>query len=263
MTNATADAPVRANKAAQKAKASPCPAVMPLKPAALAPAQAAPQPKKDGLTADEQLVATTLRQQLMAIYGANHADLHADSSELLHAAADALSESREAFVSLYRARCLIAGAIAVERAASSGSTSIPHLQAVHQTLDSACLSYNVDMEPSESMAEGIRAGMRQLRDQPTPQVRPVEPGDTPYSERQLRSVLEHVAGTALTLDRVLMSAGTAEEGWDTNVLIDAAQQLSRQLGAMADSAIGGQVYGTSETWLYGPGFADLGKAGAA
>jgi hypothetical protein len=200
----------------------------------------------------------------MAIYDTNHADLHADSSELLHAAAEALSEPREAFVSLYRARCLIAGALAVERASSSeGASSILHLQGVHQTLDSACLSYNVDMEPSESMAEGIRAGMRQQRAQPTPPLRRDEPVDSPYSERQLRSVLEHVAGTALTLDRVLMSAGTAEEGWETNVLIDAAQLLARQMGAMADSAIGGQIYGTSETWLYGPNFADLGKAGAA
>lgn len=254
MANATADAPVRANKATPKAKA------VPLPPAAAPLAQA--QHQGEGPTADERLVAATLRQQVMAIYDTNHADLHADSSELLHAAAEALSEPREAFVSLYRARCLIAGAIAVERAASSGSTSIPHLQAVHQTLDSACLSYNVDMEPAESMAEGIRAGMRQ-RAQPTLPAHRVEPGDSPYSERQLRSVLEHVADTALTLDRVLMAAGAAEKDWDTNVLIDAAQHLSRQLGAMADSAIGGQIYGTSETWLYGPNFADLGKAGAA
>lgn len=255
---------VGATKATPKAKASPSPAAVPQKPAAPAPAEAMSQPTQDALTADEHLVATTLREQVMAIYDTNHADLHADSSELLHAAAEALSEPREAFVSLYRARCLVAGAIAVERASSSeGASSIFHLQGVHQTLDSACLSYNVDMEPSESMAEGIRAGMRQQRAQSTSQARRVEPGCSPYSEPQLRSVLEHVADTALTLDRVLMAAGAAEEGWDTNVLIDAAQHLSRQLGAMADSAIGGQIYGTSEKWLYGPNFADLGKAGAA
>ena len=246
---------VGATKATPKAKAAPLP------PPAAPLAQA--QHQGEGLTADERLVAATLREQVIAIYDTNHADLHADSSELLHAAAEALSEPREAFVSLYRARCLIAGAIAVERARGlEGASSILHLQGVHQTLDSACLSYNVDMEPSESLAEGIRAGMRQ-RAQSTPQVRRDEPGDSPYSEPQLRSVLEHVAGAALTLDRVLMAAGTAEEGWDTNVLIDAAQLLARQMGAMADSAIGGQIYGTSETWLYGPNFADLGKAGAA
>lgn len=256
MTNATAVAPMRTNKAAPKIKALPSTAPAPL------PAQA--QHQDDGPTADELLVAATLREQVQAIYNAHHAELCADGSELLHASADALDAPREAFVALYRARCLVAGAIAVERASNADSASIPHLVAVHQTLDSACLSYNVEMEPSESMAEGIRAGQRQFRDRPSPPIRRVgDPANGPYNELQLRSVLEHVAGVALTLDRVLMSAGTAEEGWDTNVLIDAAQHLARQVGAMADSAIGGQIYGTSETWLYGPNFAAEGKAGAA
>ena len=254
MANATADAPVRANKATPKAKA------VPLPPAAAPLAQA--QHQDDGPSADERLVAATLREQVMAIYDAHWKTLRTSSSELLIVAAEVLDAPTGGIATVHRAAQLLAGAIAVERAEVSGSNAIPLLEAVHQTLDSACLSYNVDMEPAESMAEGIRAGMRQ-RAQPTLPAHRVEPGDSPYSERQLRSVLEHVADTALTLDRVLMAAGAAEEDWDTNVLIDAAQHLSRQLGAMADSAIGGQIYGTSETWLYGPNFADLGKAGAA
>ena len=247
---------VGATKATPKAKAAPLP------PPAAPLAQA--QHQGEGPTADERLVATTLREQVIAIYDTNHADLHADSSELLHAAAEALSEPREAFVSLYRARCLIAGAIAVERARGlEGASSILHLQGVHQTLDSACLSYNVDMEPAESLAEGIRAGMRQQFAQPMPPLRRVKLGDSPYSEPQLRSVLSEIASVALSLDRVLLIAQNAQEDSDVTALIDTAEILVRQLGGMADGAIGGDVYGTQDKWTYGPNFADLGKAGAA
>lgn len=265
MANATADAPVRANKAAPKAKASPSPAAVLQKPTAPAPVEVAPQATQGGLTTDEQLVATTLRQQLMAICGTNKADLHGNSVELVHAAAEALDAPPEAFVALYRARCLVAGAIAVEQTQGSlHEVSILHLQAVHQSLDSACLSYNVEMEPSESMAEGIRAGMRQQVAQPAQPIRRAgEASNASYTTQQFRSILTEIASVALSLDRVLMIAQQAEEGYDTNVLLDTAEVLARQLGGMADSAIGGQIYGTFETWHYGPNFADPGKAGAA
>lgn len=112
----------------------------------------------------------------------------------------------------------------------------------------------------------VEAGARQFRDRPSPPIRRTEgpaDGHGPYNHAQLRSIITGIAGVAYTLDRVLMSAQVAENDWDISVLIDTAQLLARQLGGMADSAVGGQIYGTHDTWNYGPNFAALGKAGAA
>ena len=257
MANATADAPVRANKAPARAKAAPSPA-----PAA---PPAASQHQGDGPTADEQLVAATLQQQLMAIYEANNIDLQSDSSELIHAAAEALDKFEGgAYVALYRAAALTAGAVAVERAAAPGTAQVEQIEAIRQSLETASLTYNLSMEPGESMAEGIRAGQRQFRERPTPPIRRLEEAENGrYNVQQLRSVLSAVAGVAVTLDQVLMNAQASEEGWDTAVLIDAAQALARHLGGMADSAVGGVVLGSHDRWNYGPNFAQEGKAGAA
>lgn len=256
MSDVIAKAPVRANKAAPKAKAAPLP------PPAAPLAQ--DQHQDDGPTVDERLVAATLREQVMAIYGANHVDLHGDSAELLHAAAEELEkQDGGGYVTLYRAAAMLAGAIAVERAASPGGIWIATMDKVHKSLETASFLYDVTLEPGEAMAEGIRAGMRQQFAQPMSPLRRVKLGDSPYSEPQLRSVLSEIASVALSLDRVLLIAQNAQEDSDVTALIDTAEILVRQLGGMADGAIGGDVYGTQDKWTYGPNFADLGKAGAA
>lgn len=251
---------VGATKATPKAKAIPSPA-----PAAAAPASAQPLAQTDGPTADEQLVASTLRQQLMTIYEANGIDLHSDCSELVHAAAEALENFKDgAYVALYRAAALVAGAVAVERAANPEGTPIAHMEAIRQSLETASMTYDLSMEPGEVMAAGIRAGQRQFRDRPSPPMRRAgDPAEGPYTVRQLRSILTVVASVAATLDQVLMSAQTSESDWNTNVLIDSAQVLARHLGGMADNAVGGTVLGDHDRWNYGPNFAQEGKAGAA
>lgn len=112
----------------------------------------------------------------------------------------------------------------------------------------------------------VEAGARQFRDRPSPPIRRADgptDGKGPYNHAQLCAIITGIAEVALTLDRVLMSAQVTEDSWDKSVLIDTAQLLARQLGGMADSAVGGEMYGTHDVWNYGPNFAALGKAGAA
>ncbi|MBV7428088.1 MULTISPECIES: hypothetical protein [unclassified Acidovorax] len=262
MSDVIAKAPPRANKATPKAKAVPSPAPAP---AVAAPAPAQPSAQDEGPTVDEQLVAATLRQQLMAIYHAPGNDLHSDSSELVHAAAEALANlSGGAYVALYRACALVGGAVAVERTASPESAAVAQLQAVRQSLDTASISYNCEMERGEEMAEGIRAGQRQFRDRPTPPIQRVEAASRgPYSQTQLFTVLTEVASVALTLSDVLALAGQSKDEWHMRTLIDSANVHARLLGAMADTASGCNMRGDHDAWIYGPNFANEGKAGAA
>lgn len=84
-----------------------------------------------------------------------------------------------------------------------------------------------------------------------------------YTHAQLKAVLEFVAGTAHTLNNILMMAQTCEEQWECSRLVDAAQALAQHIGSAADMATGNMVIGDFARWNYGPIFADLGKAGAA
>lgn len=152
MLNATAEAPVRANKAPPKTKAAPFPAL----------ASVAPEDKGAKPTSDEQFVAATLRDQVVAIYETRCDDLRGDGIELLHAAAEELEELPQgAYAGLYRACSFVAGAIALERESSPPGAAITQLEAVLQSLDTASAGYNVEMEPYEAMAAGIRAGQHQ------------------------------------------------------------------------------------------------------
>lgn len=84
-----------------------------------------------------------------------------------------------------------------------------------------------------------------------------------FTHAQLKAVLEFVAGTAHTLNNILMMAQTCEEQWECSRLVDAAQALAQHIGSAADMATGNMVIGDFARWNYGPIFADLGKAGAA
>ena len=169
MLNATAEAPSRATKATPRTKAAPFPAL----------ASVAPEDKGAKPTSDEQFVAATLREQVVAICETRWDDLRGESIEVLHAAAEALEKlPHGAYKGLYRACSLVASALAVERESTPPGAAIPQLEAVYLSLDTASLGYNVEMEPHEAMAAGIRAGLRQFQDRPTSPIRRVETGQT-------------------------------------------------------------------------------------
>ncbi|MBV7460637.1 MULTISPECIES: hypothetical protein [unclassified Acidovorax] len=256
MSNATAVAPERATKATSRAKTklAPAPVIAPAAPATRA------------ITEDESLVVQTMAEQLQAIYDMHNEQMSINGSELLQAAADDLVSLPNCDSALYRAVAMVYGAIAVERAERPGSPAIAPLLVVHQSLRTASHGYGLEQDGCEAMAEGIRAGLRQFQERPTPPIRRADgptDGQGPYNHAQLCAIITGIAEVALTLDRVLMSAQVTEDSWDKSVLIDTAQLFARQLGGMADSAVGGEIYGTHDVWNYGPNFAALGKAGAA
>ena len=75
---------------------------------------------------------------------------------------------------------------------------------------------------------------------------------------QLRLVLETIAGRSNTLNNLLMHARSEGDKYGTAVMIDAAQAIATQIGAMADTAIGGDIIGMAERWNYGPNFTHAG-----
>ena len=107
------------------------------------------------------------------------------------------------------------------------------------------------------------AGMRPYRDRPSSPIPRVGEVSIGYTHAQLRMVLEFVAGTACTLNCILMMAQTTEEEWECSRLVDAAQAITQQIGSVADEAVGCTVIGDSARWNFGPNFAKAGKAGAA
>lgn len=261
MANSIADAPVRATKAPPRSKTAP---------ASAAPAQPSAEgsPKPPSITEDEALVASTLAEQLMAIYSKHWEQMSFACIELLHAATEALAQPQDGQNATYRAAALVHGAIAVERADKPGSPAIVALEAIRQSLKSASESFMFEQVGCEAMAEGIRAGQRQYRQRPTPPIRRVEEeseglGPTALTRKQLLTVLEVAASNLATIDNILMQAQTEKDSWALAGLVDAAQALSRHCGGMVDTAAGEAVRGGHNYWNFGPNFADLGKAGAA
>ena len=248
-----------ATKAPPKAKAVPSPA-----PAA-PPSQG--QHQGDGPTDDELLVADTIRQQVMAIYDGRSLDLSGACDELLHATVEALELRGGAFVGFYRALALLAGATAIEIQSNPGSPAIQVLEGMRQTLDTVAASYDTHFDACEPVAEGIRAGMRQLHERPTPPIRRTEENtahDGAYTRGQMRAVLEFIAGQALTAQRmVLFATGHYRLDFDLANQLECVSSILQYIGATADTANGEQILGDFEHWTYGPNFADLGKAGAA
>lgn len=256
MANSIADAPVRATKAPPRSKTAP---------ASAAPAQPSAEgsPKPPSITEDEALVASTLAEQLMAIYSKHWEQMSYPCIELLHAATEALAQSQDGQDATYRASALVHGAIAVERSDKPGSPAIVALEAVRQSLKSASESFMFEQAGCEAMAEGIRAGQRQYRDRPTPPIRRVEetaPQAKGYSHAQMKSALEFVAGAAGNLRDLLMMAQTADEDWEVHRLVNAAELLAGHIGASADVAVGALVTGDLERWNYGPNFRAAGGA---
>ena len=78
------------------------------------------------------------------------------------------------------------------------------------------------------------------------------------SPAQKDTVLEAIAIRSSTLSKLLMMIQTEEDKCEAGVLVDAAQQLAETIGAMADDATGGGIYGDVRQWFYGPLFNDVG-----
>lgn len=74
------------------------------------------------------------------------------------------------------------------------------------------------------------------------------------NERQLLNVLGQIASTSSSLNHLLMAAQTGDGEVLLPALVDAAQALVVMIGAMADSATGGEIVGDYDRWFYGPNF---------
>lgn len=90
------------------------------------------------------------------------------------------------------------------------------------------------------------------------------PSPEGLNREQLKRVLEAIACRMGTLEELLMLLQQrAPADWTSGVILDAAQQAATAVGGMADAAIGGDVSGDMNHWLYGPNFADAGREGGA
>lgn len=83
-----------------------------------------------------------------------------------------------------------------------------------------------------------------------------------YTQEQLTTVLETIAGHASTLGRTLMQLQQCPEnkGDLLTVLVDAAQLYADLIGSIADDAAGGVIIGDFNRWFHGPNFAKKGGA---
>ncbi|MDR6767698.1 hypothetical protein J2W88_002979 [Acidovorax delafieldii] len=162
-----------------------------------------------------------------------------------------------------------AGALAIEqRDHPSARHRHQLIDAAHQVLNNAGLSYDCELNANDVAAAAIDAGARQFRDRPTPPIRRVkddseEVGPAALTRKQLLSVLEVAASNLATIDNILMQAQTEKDSWALAGLVDAAQALSRHCGGMVDTAAGEAILGGHDRWNFGPNFVDLGKAGEA
>lgn len=264
MTNATAEAPVRATKATARQKAA-------ASPPSVAEEQASPA---SPATDDEKTVAATAVEQLQDIYETHWKDLGMYASGLLHTAISRLSTIHDKQDEVDRgdvfhsAAAAISGALAITRAAQSEGIVIGPLQGVFQILESAAISYGFVQEPCEALAVGIQAGYYPHRDQPRSPLRRVEE-DTEHqrpsalTRTQLITVLEVAASDLATINNVLMQAQAENEPWALSGLVNAAQCLVRHCGGMVDQAAGEAIFGGQDDWNFGLNFANAGKAGAA
>lgn len=77
------------------------------------------------------------------------------------------------------------------------------------------------------------------------------------SPAQKDTVLEAIAIRSSTLIKLLMMIQTEENKCEAGVLVETAQQLAETIGAMADDATGGGIYGDVRQWFYGPLFNEM------
>ena len=249
MTNCTVVAPVRATKTPARTKAAPLPTPEPVEQATT----------EAPISADEKTVAAAAAAQLQSIYDTHWKDLGVYASSLLTTAIRGLGAIQDYQGEVDRgdvfhhAAAAVSGALALTRAAQPEGTAIGPMETAFQLLETADIGYGFEQEPCEALAAGIRTGARQVNEAPA----------QGYTPAQLLMVLEFVAGTANTLNNILMMAQTCEEQWECANLVDAAHGLAQHIGTAADQATGNTVIGDFGRWSYGPNFANLGKAGAA
>ncbi|MGE8319071.1 MAG: hypothetical protein ACN6O3_10020 [Comamonas sp.] len=83
-----------------------------------------------------------------------------------------------------------------------------------------------------------------------------------YTQEQLVTVLESIAGYASTLNHTLMQAQQCGSGDSARlaVLVDAAQLHASLVGSIADDASGGVIIGDFNCWFHGSNFAKQGGA---
>lgn len=83
------------------------------------------------------------------------------------------------------------------------------------------------------------------------------------TREQLDLVIEHFASKIDVLDRMLIAMQCGNLSSDDSVaMLDGAQTISAQLGAMADR-FATRKYRSPDEWLFGERFATAGKVGAA
>lgn len=147
------------------------------------------------------------------------------------------------------------GALAIEQRDHPDATHRHQLiTTAFEMLNNAGLSYDCELHPCVEAAAAIEAGARQFRDPPSPPVRRDPTREGEYSKSQQHRALEFIAGAAHTLHDLLLMAQVAEESYEVSRLVDAAELMTRQIGASADTAVGAGIIGDFERWSYGPNF---------
>lgn len=84
-----------------------------------------------------------------------------------------------------------------------------------------------------------------------------------YTDQQYRDILETIAVRAATLRDLI---GTVQEllpdhesGGRIGALLNAADHMTADIGAMSDDACGGQIVGAWQAWMYGLRFVNSSK----
>ncbi|MGB3069786.1 MAG: hypothetical protein WBC18_14625 [Ottowia sp.] len=216
----------------------------------------------DAPNADEKLVAETVVSQLRAAYDEHYRGLSVDASCLLTAAINELEsvlDDRKSEGAIHLAASMINGCIHIEQAADVDSLIAEILKAQYATLESASIGYGFAQDGCEALATGIRAGIKRHRDPPQPPIRRVDAKSGGLTQAQYKTVLQMIAARCDTLNHLLMQAQSADEGFDSDLAVDAAQAIAEQVGAMADVASGCNVVGDADRWNYGPNFKTAGQ----
>lgn len=276
MTHFTADAPVRANKAKPKAKAIPSPILR----SAAEPAHAAQPVDETSLAAakalgfvsvlmsgirdipdfDESLGAATA---LFELFDARVADMAYGDDKIgpvpiSKADIDSLSVLIQTALEQMEASSDSLPGGTVLLVATLGRQAEDLLERIADALEASPAT----LGPLKALStySGVRPQPQRAQQSP----RRVEA--TPegaHNQTQLLTVLTEIASVALTQADTLALAGQSGDKWHMRTLIDCANVQARLIGAMADSASGCNIRGGHDTWLYGPNFANEGKAGAA
>lgn len=272
MTNCTAAAPARATRAPARSKAAPAPAITstPSERAVSAASRAA----SEALSYVSILLCEIVENDDFIRHFGASADLFRAADK--HAANLAYGDEDDQPVEVGSAEIKALAAVidmaleSLDTAAQDSPLAAPmvvatlaqHAQELLVRIADALEASPATLAPLDALR--TYAGRRPHRKQPQPPVRRMDDAPAPgYTPAQLRMVLEFVAGTTATMNRLLMMAQTCDEQWECARLVDAAQSLAQHIGGVADDAVGGSIIGNHKQWCFGLGFEKLGKAGAA